>query len=350
MTVTTIKPTAKDSTAPATTYTASGTMKAYFQRGYGEPKHVLEVGEAERPVPGEDQVLVRVRASSINAGDWRGVYADPMLVRFMGGLRRPKDPRSVGGDAAGVVEAVGPGTTDLKVGDEVMGIRRGAFSEYVAGQSFVRKPSNLTFNEAAAVPIAGVTALQAIQRHGQLKSGERVLVNGAGGGVGSFAVQIAKALGGEVTAVTRTENMELMRSIGADDVIDYTREDFSKRPEKYDLIVDVGGDRSVGAMRRALAPGGRMIMPGAGRGRLGVLGRIVGGFVRTRLGQPVKFFYAGGPYLEQLATLRDLIEAGKVRPLIDRTYPFGDIPAAIAYVATERARGKVVISISDSAA
>jgi len=295
-------------------------MRAVLHVGYGAPERATMLGERDKPTATGKQVLVRVVGSSINSGDWRAVYASPSWLRLVSGFRRPRDP-ALGGDAAGVVEATGADVSELKVGDPVFGIRTGALAEYVAGESFVRMPANLTFEEAGAVPIAGVTALQALQKHGNVQPGQRVLVNGAGGGVGTFAVQIATAFGARVTAVTGPDKVDLVRSLGADDVVDYTRGDFTRAGERFDLVVDVGANRSVRDMRRVLVRGGRIIMVGAGRSGIAVLGRIVGGFIRKRLGQPLVFFYAGGPYGEQLTTLRELIEGGKVRPVVDRTYP-----------------------------
>jgi NADPH:quinone reductase-like Zn-dependent oxidoreductase len=321
-------------------------MRAIVQNGYGEPGRVLAFAEVDRPVPGENQLLVRVVATSANAGDWRRVYATPFFIRMMIGLRSPKKPQEIGGDAAGVVEAVGPGDTALKIGDEVFGIRSGAFAEYVAGQNFVRKPANLTFEQAATVPIAGVTALQALQKHGNVQPGQKVLINGAGGGVGTFAVQIAKALGAETTAVTSTDKLELMRTLGADHVVDYTRDDFTRGGGKYDLIVDIGGNHTVRAMRRVLSDGGKLVMTGAGHGRFGVMGRVFGGSIRKRLGQPLVFYIATGPYQEQLTTLREMIEAGKVAPVVDRTYALSDVAEAMRYIRSEKARGKVAITVA----
>jgi NADPH:quinone reductase-like Zn-dependent oxidoreductase len=299
----------------------------------------------DKPAAGEKQVLVRLIASSVNAGDWRGVYASPKFIRLIAGFRRPKDPL-VGGDAAGVVEQVGPGEADLKVGDEVFGIRSGAFAEYVSGENFVHKPANLTVQHAAAVPIAGVTALQALRERGKVQPGERVLINGAGGGVGTFAVQIAKALGAEVTAVTSGDKLDLVRSIGADLLVDYGRDNFTKAGERYDLIVDIGGNQPIRALSRCLAADGRIVLVGAGKGMFGTLGRLVGGTIRRRiLKQPVVFFIAYGPYKEQLTTLKELIEAGKVAPVIERSYALTDIAQAITYAATEKTRGKIVITI-----
>jgi NADPH:quinone reductase-like Zn-dependent oxidoreductase len=320
-------------------------MKAVLHVGYGDPAKAVVVGDIETPVPGENQVLVRVIGSSINSGDWRAVYSSPFFIRLISGVRRPRDP-AIGGDAAGVVEAIGSGVTDLTAGDEVFGIRSGALAEYVAGENFVRKPANLSFREAGIVPIAGVTALQALTKYGQMQPGERVVVHGAGGGVGTFAVQIAKALGAHVTAVTSTDKVEMVRGLGADRVIDYTRENFTEAKETYDLIVEIGGGRSIRSMRRVLSPAGRIILVGAGRGGAGTLGRVIGGYLRRRLGHPVRFMYAGGPYQEQLATLRELIEGGKVRPVIDKTYPLTQSADAIRYSATERAAGKIAITVA----
>jgi NADPH:quinone reductase-like Zn-dependent oxidoreductase len=323
-------------------------MRAIVQHRYGKPEDVLELRhDVDKPQVGDNQVLVRVSATSVNSGDWRRVYASPKFLRLIAGLRTPKNPL-LGGDAAGVVEEVGPGDTDLRMGDEVFGIRTGAFAEYVCSVNFVVRPANLSLEQAAAVPIAGVTALQALREKGNVKAGERVVINGAGGGVGTFAVQIAKAFGAEVTAVTSNDKLDLLRSIGADHVIDYNSEDFTKGSERYDLIVDIGGNRSFRALSRCLAaPNGRIVMVGAGKGTVGVLGRLIGGKIRKSvLKQPVTFFIANGPYREQLMTLRELIEQGKVTPVIDRSYPLTDIAQAITYAATEKTRGKIVISVS----
>ena len=239
-------------------------MKAVRHVGYGDPQRATTLGDVEKPVATGKQVLVRVVASSINSGDWRAVYASPWWIRLISGFRRPRDA-ALGGDAAGVVEAVGPDAVDLNPGDEVYGIRGGALAEFVSGENFVRKPANLSFEQAGAVPIAGVTALQALQKHGNVQPGQKVVINGAGGGVGTFAVQIAKALGAEVTAVTSSDKVALVRSLGADHVIDYSREDFTRdRNHSFDLVIDVGANRSVRDMRRLLAPGGRIIAVGAG--------------------------------------------------------------------------------------
>lgn len=319
-------------------------MKSIIQTGYGAPHKVLSIGEAAMPQPKEREVLVRVRATSVNASDWRVVYASPAFVRLVGGLRKPR-ATELGADVAGVVEATGPDCLDLHVGDEVYGIRHGAYAEYVAGETFVPKPSNLSLEQAAAVPIAGVTALQAIDKYGRVQPGERVLIHGAGGGVGSFAVQIAKAMGAHVTATTSPGKMEAVRNLGADAVLDYTREKFTRGSQRYDLVVDVGGDPSFRAMRRVLTPTGRIIVVAAGRGTFAVLPRILFAYLRARLGQPIKFFVADGPYHEQLTTLRELIESGKVRPLIEHIYDFEQLPEAVRRAATEDALGKLVIRV-----
>jgi NADPH:quinone reductase-like Zn-dependent oxidoreductase len=317
-------------------------MKALLHERYGSPDD-LRLAEVDRPTLEDDRVLVRVVASSVNAGDWRRVRAQPFLVRTAEGWRRPRSPL-FGADAAGVVEEVGAEVTDLRVGDEVMGIRTGAFAEFVCGANFVPKPSNLTFEQAAAVPIAGVTALQALRDHGALQAGQRVMVNGAGGGVCSFAVQIAKAMGAEVTAVTSTDHVELLRSLGADRVIDYTRED-ATHSGPYDLVVDIGGTPSIGKLRGALTSKGTLVMVGAAKGGIGVLGRIAAGAFRGRvLKQRVRFFIAGVDKAD-LLYLKELIEAGKVTPAIDRTYPLAEAGRALRYVEAGHAHGKVVITI-----
>ena len=321
-------------------------MRAIVQHRYGPPADVLELrDDVDKPHVTDAGVLVRVHASSVNSGDWRRVTARPFLVRLFEGLRRPRTPL-VGSDAAGVVEAVGKDATHVTVGDEVYGMRSGAFAEYVSGQSFVSKPQNLSFEQAAAVPAAGCTALQALRDRGNVQPGQKVLVYGAGGGVGTFAVQIAKAFGAEVTAVTSTDNLDLARSIGADHVIDYRREDFSRSGQRYDLIVDASGRPPVGAFRRALPPAGTLVLVAAGAGAFGAVGRFVGSQLRRRvLKQRVVVFIASGPFNENLLTLKQLIEAGKITPVIDRTYPLSETADAIRYAETERVRGKVVITV-----
>lgn len=316
-------------------------MKAIIQHGYGSPAEVLTLDEVDKPTVGDEQVLVRVHATSVNSGDWRQVRAHPFIIRFAVGLRAPRKG-GFGGDAAGIVEAVGRDVTDLKAGDEVFGIRTGAFADYVSGKNFVPKPADLTFEQAAALPVAGVTALQAVRDKGGVKAGQRVLVNGAGGGVGHLALQIAKSLGAEVTGVTSTDKLEMVKSIGADQVIDYTRDDFTKTGKVYDVIIDCGGDHSFGACRRALARDGMLVIVGAHKR---VLTRLLMGTVRRRLlRQPIVFFLAS-VRKEDLLTLKDLVEAGKLRPVIDRTYSLPETPAAIGYAEMQRVAGKVVITV-----
>ncbi len=316
-------------------------MKAIIQHGYGAPADVLTLDEVEKPAVSDEQVLVRVHATSVNSGDWRQVRARPFIIRLTLGLRRPKNG-AFGGDAAGVVEAVGKDVMHVKPGDEVFGIRTGAFADYVSGKNFVAKPAQLTFEQAAAVPVAGVTALQAVRDHGNVKGGQRVLINGAGGGVGHLALQIAKSFGAEVTGVTSTDKREMVKSIGAGHVIDYTREDFTKSGKVYDVIIDCGGDHSFGACRRVLARDGKLVVVGAHRR---TLTRLLLGTVRRRLlGQPIIFFLARVKK-DDLLTLKELIEGGKLRPVIDRTYSLSETPAAIGYAENQGVRGKVVITV-----
>jgi len=321
-------------------------MKAFRKRRYGAPD-VLEVEEVERPVPNSEQVLVRVHASAINAHDWHMVRGKPYLARLTEGLRRPKDG-SIGLDVAGVVEAVGAEVTHVKPGDRVFGSRYGAFAEYVAAKNMVPIPDPFTFEQAAAVPTAGQTALVGLRDKGELQAGQRVLINGAGGGVGTFAVQIAKALGAEVTAVTSTRNVELVGSIGADHVIDYTREDFTRDRDRYDLILDIGGNRSLRRMRKSLRERGIVVMVAPDPGQwLGPILRVAGAVVTTRLGASPARAYLAPVNRENLTLLAEMMAAGTLSPVIDRTLPFERIPEAIRYVEDGHAQGKVVITLAD---
>ncbi|MFD8887377.1 NAD(P)-dependent alcohol dehydrogenase [Streptomyces erythrochromogenes] len=324
-------------------------MKAIVQDRYGSPG-VLELREVERPPVGDREVLVRVRAASVNARDWHLMRGDPYLARLVLGLRRPK-VRIRGTDFAGRVEAVGKDVTRLRPGDEVFGEAEGAFAEYVCApaDAVEPKPANLTFEQAAAVPLAGNTALMGLRDLGRLRPGQRVLVNGASGGVGTFAVQIAKALGAEVTGVCGTRNTELVRSLGADHVVDYSREDFTRTGRLHDLVLDLVGNRSLAACRRALTPGGTLVLSGGGVSEGGSLvgpmsllvrGWALSGFVRQRL-----LVLTAAPDRENLAALRELVESGRVTPAVDRTYPLREVPEAIRYPEVEHARAKVVITV-----
>ena len=320
-------------------------MKAIVKDRYGSPD-VLEIREVDKPtLSADDAVLVRVRAVSLNAHDWHMLRGKPYLARLSEGLRAPKEPR-LGLDVAGIAEEVGPDRTDVKPGDAVYGSRYGAFAEFVSGRNFLPMPAGLSFEEAAAIPTAGLTALQGLRDHGELAEGERVLVNGAGGGVGSFAVQIAKALGAHVTAVTSAKTVEMARSIGADDVIDYTRDDFTRGDARYDLVLDVGGNLRLSAMRRVLTPGGRIVMVAPQPGQwIGPIARVAGAVITSRLGsRPVKVFLAD-PGRGHLEALNELVVAGKVRPVIDRTYRFDQIPEGIRYMESGGVGGKVVVTV-----
>lgn len=322
------------------------TMKAIVTRRYGSPD-VLRLEDVPRPTIGDDGVLVRVRAASVNAYDWHVLRGRPHLVRLGDGLRRPSQS-ILGIDVAGVVEAVGRDVTALRPGDEVFGTRAGSFAELVAGRerNFAPKPRGLTFEEAAAVPVAATTALQGLRDRGGLRAGETVLVNGAGGGVGSFAVQIARAMGAAVTGVTRTANLELVRSLGAGHVIDHGREDVTRGDERFDLILDPGGNHPLRALRRILTPDGRLVLVGPGRGDwVGPIARPVAAVVLTRLGGPRLVPFLATNRREDLLTLTELIEAGKVRPVIDRAYPLHEAAEAIRHVEQGGARGKVVLTV-----
>lgn len=323
----------------------ASTMKAVTQHGYGSPD-VLMLSEVDRPVIGDADVLVRVRASSVNAGDWRRVRADPWIVRPIEGLFRPRQTVG-GGDVAGVVEAVGKDVTRFQPGDEVFGLKSPAYAEYTAGpmKSLVPKPENLTFEEAAAVPVAAITALQGLRDKGGLEAGQRVLITGAGGGVGTFAVQIAKALGGHVTAATSPANAELVRSLGADEVIDYSDRAAMRRLAPFDVILDIAANWSLPELNRALSPHGKLVLCGAARGRfIAPIRRLLMGTLRARVGQRIISYIAKADR-DDMLVLKELIEADKLRPVIDRTYPLGEIREAMRYVETGQVRGKVVITI-----
>jgi NADPH:quinone reductase-like Zn-dependent oxidoreductase len=320
-------------------------MKAITQDHYGS-EQTLELSDMDKPEIGDDEVLVRVHAASVHVGDWVLMSGTPFVMRMATGLRKPKQPVP-GTDVAGTVEAVGKDVRELRPGDEVFGWCAGAFAEYVSASEdhFVLKPADLTFEQAAAIGVSATTALQLLRDDGHVKPGQKVLINGASGGVGTFAIQIAKAFGAEVTGVTSTKNLEMVRSIGADRVIDYTQEDFRMGGPRYDLILDNVGDHSMSATRRALAPTGTLISNGGGHAA-GKLGRVIRGMVASMFVRQ-----QGKPSVKttnraDLLALKELIEAGKVTPVIDGTYPLRETPKAIGHVAAGHARGTVVIAVA----
>jgi NADPH:quinone reductase-like Zn-dependent oxidoreductase len=316
-------------------------MKAIVQNGYGSPD-VLKLKEMDKPAIKDNEVLVGVHAAALNAGDYFTMKGSPWLVRFMVGLPRPKD-YVLGWDVAGRVEAVGSQVTQFRPGDAVFGVVNHAFAEYVAASAtlLALKPANLTFEQAAAVPTAGLTALQGLRDAGKVQPGQAVLINGAAGGVGTFAVQIGKALGAEVTAVCSTRNVEMVCSIGADHVVDYTREDFTRDGRRYDLILDNVGNRSFAHLRRALTPQG-VIIPNSGHGGMTYVFKafLLSPFMRQQ-GKPLMTKNND----KDLVYLKELIAAGKVKPVIDRTYPLPETPVALGYAAEGHVRGKVVITV-----
>ncbi len=328
----------------------SNPMKAITYCDYGLANLKLE--EVEKPTPTDDQILVKVRAASVNPYDWHFIEGTPKIVRLLGvGLRKPKDTR-VGVDFAGTVEAVGKNVTQFKPGDDVFGGRSGAFAEYVCRRAVgavALKPASITFEQAAAVNIAGITALQALRDKGKVQPGQKILINGASGGVGTFAVQIAKSLGTEVTGVCSTRNVDLVRSLGADHVIDYTKEDFTKSAQRYDVILDNVTNRSLLECRRILTPKGKYVMIGGGgpndQGLIGPLANpikamLLSPFVSQEMGMMM-----ADANKKDLTILADMMQSGKVKPVIDRTYKLSEVPAAIAYLEAGHARGKVVITL-----
>jgi NADPH:quinone reductase-like Zn-dependent oxidoreductase len=317
-------------------------MRAYVRERYCRPEG-LELRELPVPEAPDDGVRVRVHAVSLNRGDFYTVVGRPWLLRLSAGLLRPKEPR-VGWDYAGTVEAVGASETELKVGDEVFGVRPGAFGEYVSvSDAVAQKPGKLSFEEAAALPIAGLTALQGLRDKAQLRKDQKVLVNGASGGVGTFAVQVAKALGAEVTAVCSTRNLEQALALGADRVIDYTQHDFTQGGERYDVLFDVAGSRPWRASKRALAPGGVLVQAGAPKDN------PVGHIAATQLasigsGHKIVNFIAK-PTRADLKVLAEFAETGKLRPVIERQHDLAELPEALAYVGEGHPRAKVVVTI-----
>ena len=319
-------------------------MKALVRHQYGGPG-VVRVEEVERPALEDDRVLVRVHASSLNKADWHRMRGWPLLLRPItrDGVLRPKSAL-LGTDFAGVVEAVGKNVTDLAPGDEVFGGRNGAFAEYVSATNVVRKPPNVTFEEAATMGIAGLTALQAVRDRGEVQPGQRVLVNGASGGVGTLTLQIAKAFGADVTAVCSTRNIEQSRALGADRVLDYTREDFTRERERYDVILDVAGSHSWRAMRGALEPDGRLVMVGA-HGSRRQLGHLAAVWLGSRFGKQTAKFFVTQFNKPDLQTLADMLENGQLRPAIDRTYELTEAQDAFRTFGEGHVRGKLVLTI-----
>ena len=322
-------------------------MKAIIRDAYGSVD-VLRLADIDQSVAGDADVLVRVHAAGVDQGVWHLMTGTPYVMRLAGfGIRAPKNPL-LGYDVAGRVEAVGAQVTEFQTGQEVFGTCRGSFAEYAVARPdrLLSKPDNVSFEQAAAVPISGYAALQAVRQHGGVRPGQRVLIIGAGGGVGTLAVQIAKAEGAEVTGVCSASKTELVRSVGADHVIDYTREDFADGRNRYDVILDIAGNRSLSELRRALTPRGTLVIVGAedAGNWLGVRRQLraaaLSPFVRQKLG-----FFISKERRQDLEELRALLEAGTIRPVVDRTFPLEEVPAAIRYLRDGHARGKVVITV-----
>jgi NADPH:quinone reductase-like Zn-dependent oxidoreductase len=325
-------------------------IKAVIQCEYGPPD-TLKFEDAAKPVPNDDQILVKVRAAAVNPAEWHLVRGKPYFVRAIMGLRKPREIR-LGTDYAGVVEAVGQSVTLFKPGDEVFGGRTGAFAEYIVARaegSVAPKPANVSFQQAAGTPIAAVTALQGLRDKGQLRAGQTVLVNGASGGVGTYAVQIAKAMGAEVTGVASTRNLDLLRSLGADHVIDYTVENFTLGGRRYDLILDNVGNHALLDLRRALKPGGAVVMIGGGGPDddpwIGPLWQPIKGVVLSLFVEERFIFFVSAMSRSDLSQLAELMAAGKLAPVVERTYPLAEAAAALTHVETGRARGKVVLTM-----
>lgn len=322
-------------------------MKAVVYTTYGPPE-VMRIEEIEKPVPNENQILVKVYASSVNASDYRVRGGKPFVLRLMmGNPLKPKNTR-LGSDLAGRVEAVGANVQQFRPGDEVFGCRSGALAEYVCAREglLAPKPANRSFEEAAAVPVAALTALQGLRDAAAIQPGQKVLIQGASGGVGMFAVQLAKAFGAEVTAVCSTKSVEMARSLGADQVIDYSREDFTRGPQRYDLIYAVNGYHSLAAYRRALKPQGRYVCAGGTLPQI-FEAMLLGAFMSRKGGKQMRSMGIAQVKKEDLATLGELLEAGKILPVIDRTYPLNEVVAAFRYVEDTHPRGKVVITLGE---
>ncbi len=322
-------------------------MQAVVYHDYGSPD-VLKCEEIEKPTAGDDEVLIRIRAASVNPYDWHFMRGTPYLVRVVSGLRKPKN-RQLGVDVAGQVEAIGRNVTQFKPGDEVFGVSQGAFAEYACASeaTLVTKPDNVTFEQAASVPIAAFTALQALRDKGQIQPGQRVLINGASGGVGTFAVQIAKSFGADVTGVCSTRNVEMVRSIGADQVVDYSQEDFTKSGQRYDILLDCVGNHSLLSCRSVLTPQGICIMAGgsAGRWMIRAVARVVTALVLSQFVSQNLVMFLAKPNKKDLTIIRKLMAAGIVTPVIDKRYSLSEVSEAIRYLEQGHARGKVIITL-----
>jgi NADPH:quinone reductase-like Zn-dependent oxidoreductase len=323
----------------------ASTMSAAVQDAYGETGDVLHLEQVPRPTPGPDEVLLRVHAAGVERGVWHLMAGVPYAVRLTG-LRAPRN-RIRGREVAGRVEAVGSAVSTLRVGDEVFGIGNGTFAEYATARAakLVARPATLPAEQAAAVPISATTALQAVRDHGRVQAGQTVLVLGASGGVGSFAVQIAKAFGAEVTGVCSTGKLDLVRSLGADHVVDYTQGDITASGRRYDVVLDIGGSRSVRALRRLLEPTGTLVFVGGeGGGRILGLGRQLRGVLLSPFVRQHLRMFVASENAADLVALSDLITSGAVRPVVDRTFPLAEAGAAVQYMVDGRARGKVVVA------
>jgi NADPH:quinone reductase-like Zn-dependent oxidoreductase len=319
-------------------------MKAAVYRRYGPPD-VVQIEDIEKPLPNDGDVLIKVRAASVNPLDWHFMRGTPSVVRLAAGLRKPRYT-GLGTDVAGEVDAAGENVTRFKPGDEVFGTCRGAFAEYVCASEavLVKKPDQVTFEQAASVPVAAFSALQGLRDGGKIQPGQKVLVNGAAGGVGTFAVQIAKCLGANVTGVCSTRNLEMVRSIGADRVIDYTREDFTKKAERFDVMLDCVGNRSLSECVRVLVPKGIHVPVGGSGDRLftSLISKLA---LSLWVSQKLVIFFLAKPNAEDLTIISGLLAAGKVKPVIDRRYKLAEAAEAIGYVERGHARGKVVVTM-----
>ena len=322
-------------------------MKAIVYEKYGSPD-VIQLKDIETPAPKDDEVLIKIHAASVNAYDWHFLTADIFLIRFMGGgLLKPKNTR-LGADMAGRIEAVGKNVKEFQPGDEVFGMVKGSFAEYVCApeNALALKPVHTSFNETAAIPMAAITALQGLRDEGQIRAGQKVLINGASGGVGTFAVQIAKSFGTEVTAVCSTRNLEQARSIGAEHVIDYTKEDFTKNGQQYNLVFAANGYHSLSAYKRALTPKGIYVMAGGSMAQ--IFQSMLMGSMMSETGGRKMTGVSAKRNQNDLIFIKELFEAGKVKSIIDRQYPLSEAAEALRYLGAGHARGKVVISVESN--